>query len=54
MWSPRIGFIVDPKGNRKSKFYANYGRYPSYCHWTRRPPLSSEDDFQNAYWAPAV
>jgi len=27
MWSPRVGFIVDPKGDRKSKIYANYGRY---------------------------
>src|SRR5207253_9684002 len=26
MWSPRVGFIVDPKGDRKSKIYANYGR----------------------------
>src|SRR5262249_1737660 len=27
MWTPRIGFIVDPKGARKNKIYANYGRY---------------------------
>ena len=26
-WSPRIGFSVDPKGDRKSKIYANFGRY---------------------------
>ena len=27
MWSPRAGIIVDPTGNRKQKFYANFGRY---------------------------
>jgi hypothetical protein len=26
-WGPRIGFTVDPKGDRKSKIYANFGRY---------------------------
>lgn len=26
-WDPRIGFTVDPKGDRKSKIYANFGRY---------------------------
>jgi TonB dependent receptor len=26
-WNPRIGFSVDPKGDRKSKIYANFGRY---------------------------
>lgn len=26
-WAPRIGFVVDPKGDRKSKIYGNYGRY---------------------------
>jgi hypothetical protein len=26
-WGPRIGFSVDPKGDRKSKIYANFGRY---------------------------
>jgi hypothetical protein len=25
-WGPRIGFTVDPKGDRKSKIYANFGR----------------------------
>ncbi len=54
MWSPRIGFIVDPKGNRKSKFYANYGRYAFVLPLDAAlRALSSEDDFQNAYWAPA-
>jgi len=26
-WSPRIGISVDPRGDRKTKLYANYGRY---------------------------
>ncbi len=26
-WAPRIGVIVDPTGNRKSKVFANWGRF---------------------------
>jgi hypothetical protein len=26
-WAPRIGIIYDPTGNRKSKFFANWGRF---------------------------
>jgi len=26
-WSPRIGIAVDPWGNRKTKIFANFGRY---------------------------
>jgi hypothetical protein len=26
-WSPNIGIAIDPKGDRKTKIYANYGRY---------------------------
>jgi hypothetical protein len=26
-WAPRIGLILDPTGNRKSKFFANWGRF---------------------------
>lgn len=26
-WAPRIGIIVDPTGNRKTKFFANWGRF---------------------------
>jgi hypothetical protein len=26
-WSPRIGISVDPKGDRKNKIFANYGRF---------------------------
>jgi hypothetical protein len=26
-WAPRIGVIIDPTGQRKSKFFANWGRF---------------------------
>ena len=26
-WSPRIGISIDPKGDRKNKIFANYGRF---------------------------
>jgi hypothetical protein len=54
MWSPRIGVVVDPKGDRKSKFYANYGRYGFVLPLDAAVrSLSQEDDIQNPYWAPA-
>jgi hypothetical protein len=54
MWSPRIGFVVDPKGNRKTKFYANYGRYAFVLPLDAAVrALSAEDDVLGAYWAPA-
>ena len=54
MWSPRVGFIVDPKGDRKSKIYANYGRYAFVLPLDAAVrELSSEDDILSAYWAPA-
>src|SRR5712691_1366261 len=53
MWSPRIGFIVDPQGDRNSKFYANYGRYAFVLPLDAAVrSLSQEDDIQNPYWAP--
>jgi hypothetical protein len=53
MWSPRVGVIVDPKGDRKSKFYANYGRYAYVLPLDAAiRALSNEEDFQNSYWAP--
>src|SRR5216683_657418 len=53
MWSPRIGFTVDPNGDRKSKFYANYGRYAFILPLDAAlRSLSNEDDIQNPYWAP--
>lgn len=53
MWSPRVGVIVDPKGDRKSKFYANYGRYAFVLPLdVAVRSLSNENDLQNTYWAP--
>src|ERR1700731_4467250 len=53
MWSPRIGIVVDPKGDRKSKFYANFGRYAYVLPLDAAVrSLSSEQDLQNPYWAP--
>jgi hypothetical protein len=54
MWSPRIGFVVDPTGSRKSKIYANYGRYAFVLPLDAAlRSLSSEEDFDNPYFAPA-
>ena len=54
MWSPRFGFVVDPKGNRKTKFYANYGRYAFILPLDAAVrALSAEDDVLGAYWQPA-
>jgi hypothetical protein len=54
MFSPRVGVIVDPKGDRKSKFYANFGRYAYVLPLDAAlRALSNEEDFQNSYWAPA-
>jgi hypothetical protein len=53
MWSPRAGIIVDPSGNRKSKFYANFGRYAYVLPLDAAVrSLSNEDDLENTYWAP--
>jgi hypothetical protein len=54
MFSPRVGIIVDPKGDRKSKFYANFGRYAYVLPLDAAlRALSNEEDLQNTYWAPA-
>ena len=52
-WSPRIGLTVDPWGNRKTKIFANFGRY------TEALPLdiairslSAEFDFADTNWVP--
>jgi hypothetical protein len=26
-WAPRLGFIIDPKGDRRTKLFANWGRF---------------------------
>src|SRR5882672_10600763 len=54
MWSPRLGFILDPKGNRKTKIYANFGRYAFILPLDAAVrALSAEDDVLGAHWAPA-
>jgi hypothetical protein len=52
-WSPRVGISIDPWGNRKTKIYANFGRY------TESLPLdiairslSNELDFADTNWLP--
>jgi hypothetical protein len=53
MWSPRAGIIVDPRGDRKQKIYANFGRYAYILPLDAAiRALSNEEDFQNSYWAP--
>ncbi len=54
MWSPRFGLIVDPKGDRKSKIYANFGRYQFIVPLDAAiRSMSSEEDFIFNNWAPA-
>jgi hypothetical protein len=54
MWSPRFGFIVDPKGDRKSKLYFNFGRYAWYMPLDAAiRELAGETDYYNNYFAPA-
>jgi Carboxypeptidase regulatory-like domain/TonB dependent receptor len=54
MWSPRVGIVVDPKGDRKQKFYANFGRYAYVLPLDAAVrSLSNESDFSSSYWAPA-
>jgi Carboxypeptidase regulatory-like domain len=53
MWSPRIGLVVDPKGDRKSKIYANFGRYAYVLPLDAAiRSLSTESDFLNPFFAP--
>lgn len=53
-WSPRVGFIVDPRGNRKTKIYGNYGRYNYAIPLDlAERSLSNELDYIGARWAPA-
>ncbi len=52
-WDPRIGFTVDPKGDRKSKIYANYGRYAWIMPLDAAlRELTAQDETENIYYAP--
>jgi hypothetical protein len=54
-WGPRIGISVDPKGDRKSKIYANFGRYAWVMPLDAAiRELTVESDFRNAYFAPVT
>jgi hypothetical protein len=53
-WSPRFGVAVDPRGDRKTKLYANFGRYDYAIPLDlAERSLSNELDYQNAFFAPA-
>jgi len=53
-WSPRIGAVVDPWGNGRTKIYGNFGRYNYAIPLDMAiRSLSDELDFTGARWAPA-
>jgi hypothetical protein len=52
-WSPRVGISVDPWGNRRSKVYANFGRYTEAIPLDMAiRSLSNELDDIGAQWFP--
>lgn len=52
-WAPRLGVVIDPKGDRRSKFYANFGRYNYQMPLDAAiRSLSSETDLTNMFFAP--
>jgi hypothetical protein len=52
-WAPRLGLVVDPKGDRKSKIYANFGRYNYQMPLDAAiRSLSSETDLSGLFFAP--
>ncbi|HKT11674.1 MAG TPA: carboxypeptidase regulatory-like domain-containing protein [Terriglobia bacterium] len=53
-YTPQLGVVFDPTGDRKTKLYFNYARldYVLPLDMALRS-LSTELDFQSAYWAPA-
>ena len=52
-WGPRIGFTVDPKGDRKSKIYVNYGRYAWVMPLDAAlRELTVQNNVNNVYYAP--
>lgn len=52
-WNPRIGFSVDPKGDRKSKIYANFGRYAWVMPLDAAlRELTVQDELNQVYYAP--
>ena len=54
-WAPRLGFVVDPKGDRKSKIYANFGRYNYQMPLDAAiRSLSSETDLSGLCFSPVI
>jgi hypothetical protein len=54
-WAPRVGVVVDPRGNRKSKIYANFGRYNYQMPLDAAiRSLSSELDLTGLRFAPVI
>ena len=52
-WAPRLGVVIDPKGDRKSKIYANFGRYNYQMPLDAAiRSLSSETDLTNMFFLP--
>ena len=53
-WSPRLGVSIDPTGDKKTKIYANFGRYDYAIPLDlAERSLSNELDFTSAWFAPA-
>ncbi len=54
-WAPRLGVVIDPKGDRKSKLYANFGRYNYQMPLDAAiRSLSSELDLTGLRFAPVI
>jgi Carboxypeptidase regulatory-like domain len=52
-WLPRLGVTFDPVGDRKTKIYANFGRYDYVLPLdVAERSLSTENDFTNSRLAP--
>src|SRR4051812_3065880 len=52
-WSPRVGIAIDPWGNRRTKVYANYGRYDEAIPLDMAiRSLSNELDDTGQEWIP--
>lgn len=54
-WAPRVGIAIDPWGDRKTKIFANYGRYNYQTPLDASiRSLSAERDLTNLVFAPAA
>lgn len=54
-WSPRMGVIIDPEGNQKSKIFFNFGRnYWAMPLDAAIRQLGDEQDITSLYFAPVV